>query len=62
MSNWIAPPPTPARLVKKLEKEEQKFSFYLFILNSIIIIILSFGKIWVAGKAEPIPPRVAVSL
>ena len=23
---------------------------------------LSFGKIWVAGKAEPMPPRVEESL
>ena len=58
----ITPPPIPARLVK-LKKEGHRFSIYLFILLfNCIVLITKFGKIWVAGKAEPMPPRVAASL
>ena len=60
----ITPPPTPARLVK-LKKEEHRFSIYLFILlftSNYIVLITMIWQNWVAGKAEPMPARVAVSL
>ena len=54
--------PHPCKACEAKEGRTQ-FSIHLFILvfNYIVLITIIWQN-WVSGKAEPMPPRVAVSL